>query len=225
MKTKNRVWHYPFIMMGLLLILANGYEKDEEPTAKITDKDGNVYTSETIGTQVWLAENLKTTKYLNGDPIPSNLNATEWWNTTYGAVRVHPNNIYGNFYNAYSVIDSRKICPSGWHVPSAAEWETLITNLGGKNVAGGKMKEVGDTHWNNPNTGASNQSRFTGLPAGATDGATIYEVGLWCGWWSTTQSELDGTNYTYLLFAFNTDCLRGQYYWRAGFSVRCLKDQ
>ena len=118
----------------------------------VTDDDGNVYHSVTIGTQVWMVENLKTTKYNDGTSIPLVTDATDWhnlltpgycWNNndeaTYKAT-------YGALYNWYTV-NTGNLCPTGWHVPGDAEWTTLTTYLGGEDVAGGKLKEVGITHW------------------------------------------------------------------------------
>jgi uncharacterized protein (TIGR02145 family) len=224
MKTKNRIWFCPLIVVGLVLILTNSCKKDEEPADKITDKDGNIYTSVTIGTQVWLVEDLKTTKYLNGDPIPSNLNDNDWYNATSDAVKIHTNSIYGNLYNGLAVNDSRKLCPTGWHIPLNTEWETLITYLGGGDIAGGKMKEAGTAHWNSPNTGATNESGFTALPTGLFQGgSTIEAVGEYSSRWSATQNGNEG-NYDFPLSYNGAYCYRSQHLKRIGYPVRCLKD-
>src|SRR6266496_3426307 len=140
-------------------------------TTTVIDIDGNVYPVITIGSQVWMKENLKTIHYRNGESILTGLSDASWGITTSGAFSIYNNDaanntVYGKLYNWYAVIDSRKIAPAGWHVPSKAEWTILINSLGGLNLAGGAMKEAGLTHWNTPNSGATNNSGFIGLPAG-----------------------------------------------------------
>jgi len=143
----------------------------EKGVQTITDIDGNVYHSVTIGTQTWMVENLRTSKYRNGDSIINVTNNTSWSTLTSGAYCDYdntPNNsiIYGKLYNWYAINDSRSIAPMGWHVPTDVEWTTLITYLGGESIAGGKLKETGIIHWETPNGDATNTSIFTGLPGG-----------------------------------------------------------
>ena len=151
-------------------------------TSTISDIDGNVYETVSIGTQCWTKTNLKVTKYNNGDEIPDSTNST-WGTATIGARTEYVASgvtgyvdTFGYLYNGYAVIDTRKLCPDGWHVPTAAEWTTLTTELGGQSVAGGKMKSVGTAYWNSPNTGATNESGFSALPGGIrnTDGSFNY---------------------------------------------------
>ena len=140
----------------------------------ISDIDGNEYETVKIGSQWWMAENLKTTRCNDGTLIPLVSNDSSWQNLlTPGYCWYNNDSIayadpYGALYNYYSVADtnSSNICPIDWHVPSSAEWTTLTGFLGGTFVAGGKMKETGTAHWANPNTGATNESGFTGLPGG-----------------------------------------------------------
>jgi len=144
------------------------------PTAPVTDIDGNEYATIQIGTQVWMAENLRTTKYCNGDPIPNVTDSLQWVNLATGAWAHNNNysqyeNLYGKLYNWYAVDDSRNICPCNWHVPTDAEWTTLIDYLGGEGVAGGKMKSTGTQYWLSPNTDATNESGFSGLPGGTVN--------------------------------------------------------
>jgi len=196
----------------------------ENPAA--IDADGNVYSSVTIGRQIWLVENLKTTKYLNGDPILSNLRGSDWTNTASGAYQIS-SNIYGNLYNVYAVIDGRQICPAGWHVPSVSEWDELIIYLGGEENAGGRMKEAGTSHWLDPNEGATNESGFTALPAGFYTGPewgdSIFAIGYAALWWSSSVS------YGRFLAVFcsyaNTQSASTQLDEKKyGLSVRCVKD-
>lgn len=176
---KKIFWINPIIFAAVILFFATHCKKEEPaklqgisksnansntPVISITDADSNTYNTVTIGSQCWMAENLKTKTYLNGDPILSNLSGSEWTNTTSGAYQIS-SDIYGNLYNAYAVADERHICPAGWHVPSASEWDELLIYLGGEENAGGSMKETGTSHWLDPNVGATNESGFTALPA------------------------------------------------------------
>jgi uncharacterized protein (TIGR02145 family) len=133
-KTKNRIWSCLLFLLGLLF-LTYGCKKDVEnlftPAGTVTDIDGNTYNVIKIGTQIWMAENLKTTKYRNGDPIPNITDLTEWGQLTTGGFCTYKNtintdtiNTFGRLYNWYAVSDSRGLCPTGWHIPSSTEWLT-----------------------------------------------------------------------------------------------------
>ena len=188
----------------------------------IYDADGNAYNTVTIGKQIWLVENLKTTTYLNGDPISSNLSDNEWTNTTSGAFKIS-SDIYGNLYNAYAVADWRQICPAGWHVPSASEWDELLIYLGGEENAGGPMKESGTIHWLEPNVGATNESGFTALPAGLINlGGDAMSIGSNAVWWSSSK-EMKWYWTVQCSFA-STDAVRTEWEMYSGLSVRCMKD-
>ncbi len=136
-----------------------------------TDPDNNNYGTVTIGTQVWMTRNLDVDHYRNGDPIPEVKSASLWKSLTTGAWCYFKNDkdsgvTYGKLYNWYAVNDPRGLAPVGWHIPSDAEWSTLSAYLGGDSIAGGKLKESGTSHWNIPNTGATNVSGFSALPGG-----------------------------------------------------------
>ena len=125
--------------MGLVLILSYGCTKDNNnnPSSSITDTDGNVYTSVAIGTQVWMVENLKTTKYNDNSAIPLVTDNTAWGNLSTSGYCWYSNDIanktaYGALYNWYAV-NTSKLCPTGWHVPIDAEWKILERNLGMNN--------------------------------------------------------------------------------------------
>jgi uncharacterized protein (TIGR02145 family) len=147
----------------------------------------------TIGDQTWTGCNLDVTTYRNGDIIPQVEDPTEWANLTTGAWCYYDNSAvtgetYGKLYNWYALNDPRGIAPTGYHVPTEAEWTILTDYLGGGNVAGGKLKEVGLSHWNNPNEGATNSSGFTALPGGQRSNFGNYEeVGNFGAWWSSTE--------------------------------------
>jgi uncharacterized protein (TIGR02145 family) len=148
-----------------------------------------------IGTQTWTCRNLDVTEYRDGTPIPQVTDQTQWNNLTTGAW-CHYNNdpandaIYGKLYNWYAVTDPRGLAPFDYHVPTDAEWATLVSYLGGVSVAGGKMKEVGTTLWASPNVNATNESCFTGLPGGIR----FLSLGFdWLStrgtWWSTAEYQ------------------------------------
>jgi len=203
--------------------------------ATVSDIDGNVYNTVSIGTQCWLAENLKTETYTNGDPIPGNLDAATWTSTTSGAQAVYNGvasnkAIYGLLYNWYAVNDARGLCPTGWHVPTDGEWTALTDGLGGTAVAGGKLKQTGTLSagtglWFSPNTGATNSSGFTGLPAGSRNftGTSYAPVGLNCDWWTSTK--IGGSSPYYRQVYYNNATVgRFLLLETYGISVRCLKD-
>ena len=204
------------------------YKPFTSNSTTVTDIEGNVYKTVTIGTQVWMAENLKTTKYNDGTTIPNVINNTAWGNLKTPAYCWYSNdaisykNAYGALYNWYTV-NTGKLCPTGWHVPSEAEWTTLTTYLGGESVAGGKMKTV--TDWSSPNTGASNSSGFSALPGGyRLSKGTFTTNGDYGGWWSSTEPS---TTYAWarVLGSIHSDVYRFYNDKEYGSSVRCLKDQ
>jgi len=195
----------------------------------------------TICTQTWTTKNLAVTAYSDGTPIPQVTDPTAWANLTTGAWCYYNNDVaynatYGKLYNWYAAVGiydaaslanpalRKKLAPTGYHVPTDAEWTTLMTCLGGESIAGGKMKETGTAHWISPNTDATNSSGFTGLPGGYRGFyGTFNDIGNDGYWWSS--SELDTT------YAWN----RGLSYYvgsayrnannkKDGFSVRCLRD-
>ena len=194
----------------------------------VLDIDNNVYHTRTIGTQVWMVENLKVTRYRNGDLIPNVTDGTVWSNLTTGAYCNYDNDAgnatpYGRLYNWYAVNDARSICPSGWHVPTDAEWTTLSTYLGGENVAGGKLKETGNAHWQN-NQGATNETGFTALPGGTCKLNGIFgSIGLYGYYWSSTQLN-DQSAWHYKMNFDNSYLLYSNYNKYIGISVRCIQD-
>lgn len=164
----------------------------------IMDIDGNKYLPIKIGNQIWLNENLKTKHYNNGEPIPLVTDDNEWKGLTNGAYCFYNNldtnfNTYGCIYNFYAVIDSRNLCPSGWHVPTDDDLSELVTFVGGIS-GGGKLKEAGFVHWETPNDGADNSTGFSLLPSGSRDGSNgicmdINKIGAF---WSSTEFQGGG---------------------------------
>jgi uncharacterized protein (TIGR02145 family) len=210
-----------------------GYGNEVSFTTKsntLQDIDGNNYNTVQIGTQIWMKENLKTTRYKDGSTIPLVSDNTSWSNLTSPGYCWFKNDAstyggtYGALYNWYSV-STGKLCPDSWHVPTDAEWTMLVTFLGGPNLAGGKMKEQGTSHWISPNVGATNESNFTGLPGAYRDeGGGFYEtVGHYGFWWSST--ELSSTNAWDRGLRYETNEIRtGEGYKKVGMSIRCLKN-
>lgn len=151
--------------------IAYGAQVSFKTDPVLRDIEGNTYKTVIIGDQVWMAENLKTTKYRDGTSIPLVTDGNTWGEIKTPAYCNYNNDInyvatYGRLYNGWAAIETNGICPSGWHVPSAKEWNILINLLGGKQLAGAKLKEAGTTHWNAPNSDATNESGFTALPGG-----------------------------------------------------------
>jgi uncharacterized protein (TIGR02145 family) len=209
-----------------------GNEITFKTNTKVTDIDGNIYNTVTIGTQTWMVENLKTTKYRNGEAIPNVTDDASWESLTSGGYCWYNNDAatykaaFGALYNWYAVADSRNVAPTGWHVPTDGEWTTLTNYLGGTSVAGGKLKEDGPSHWLAPNTGATNSTGFTALPGGCRGGGIFTAVGDYGYWWSSKAIDKPNT-WSRNLGLYNN----GAYVYRYngyplqdGFSVRCIKD-
>jgi uncharacterized protein (TIGR02145 family) len=200
------------------------YKKDT-----VTDMDGNVYHTIAIGTQIWMVENLKTTRYCNGDAIQEITGNKALGNLTQGAYCNYGNksnnaDTYGRLYNWNAVKDSREIAPPGWHVATDEEWETLITHLGAKEEVGGKLKEADTKHWESPNKDATNNTGFTALPGGyRKHSGTFCGIGNYGGWWSSSESKAANA-WGRLMYYYNSAVYRVNYAKKSGFSVRCVKD-
>jgi uncharacterized protein (TIGR02145 family) len=209
----------------------------------VIDQEGNIYKTIVIGSQEWMAENLNTSTYRNGDPIVTGLDATQWSGTTLGAWTYYNGSEtfecpYGKLYNFFACTDARQLCPTGWHVPTDADWSALINfyapNAQGGNLtntAGGPLKSTGTAQaitgwWNSPNTGATNTSGFSALPGGfITIMGVPNNVGDNGYYW--TSSEVDATvGIGRILYNNSANVFRSiNFGKRTGFSVRCLKDQ
>lgn len=203
-----------------------------KPGSNITDNEGNSYKTVIIGTQTWMAENLKTSKYNDGTAIPNITDNTQWSQLTTGAWAYYNNDAtnntkYGKLYNWYALSsttnDNKNVCPTGWHVPSYKEWEVLTDYLGGSSEAGGKMKEVGTTSWNYGS--ATNTSLFTGLPGGVRSANGSFDsFGTNGYWWSSTLSGQDGTLGVFYILAYTVDSRTYIQNRSTGFSIRCIKN-
>lgn len=208
-----------------------GYE-----TGSVVDVEGNNYKTVKIGDQWWMAENLKTTKYNDGTSIPNVTSDGTWALMASGAYCWYNNDIanksiYGALYNWHTA-NTQKLCPEGWHVPSDSEWTTLATALGGRDTAGGKLKEDGTAHWRSPNDGATNESGFTALPGGyrRNNGPFGYEthygtLGTGGHWWSATEVGPDSPDsWGDFMYYDNSTFPNYGHSKTAGFSVRCVMD-
>jgi len=252
MKKKSRIWIPLFLLIGIVITLVFSCENDnniipDNPTngkttaifnpnkiyGTLTDQDGNVYKTITIGSQTWMAENLRTRIYRNGGPIPEVTDSLVWaYLSTGGYCNYnYTSNIdtiatYGRLYNWYAVNDDRNIAPEGWHVATNEEWMTLVNYLQGDTIAGGMLKEAGTTHWNNPNIGATNESGFTALPGGYKYAKWVFaEIGMYGYWWTASEgNEIDEFAWhvhlcsCYILVG-GCECPKN-----FGYSVRCVKD-
>jgi len=228
-----------------IMILSVSCKKDptsSNVSATFNDLDGNVYNTIIIGSQVWMAENLKVTHYRNGEPIPNVTNNAEWAGLSTGAYCSYNNNNdnvndYGLMYNWHAVNDNRNLAPEGWHVPTEEDWQQLDKYLGMSDSEingtryrgtdeGGKLKETGTLHWNSPNTGATNSSGFSALPGGFRhlDGS-FYSIGVEGYWWSSTEHHNnEDVAWVRKLAYTNSNLDRAAFDAHAGYSVRCIRD-
>jgi uncharacterized protein (TIGR02145 family) len=198
-------------------------------TGTVLDSDGNTYKTIGIGYQEWMTENLKATKFNNGDSIPLVVNDTLWTELSTPGFCWYNNaegnkNIYGALYNWYAVSSNKKLCPSGWHVSTNEDITTLVNYLGGSSIAGGILKETGTNHWNSPNTGATNEYSFTALAGGKrfADGSFDF-MKVEGNWWSLTEYSTLNASYLYILFSYSNS-FQAYYNKKNGMSVRCVKD-
>jgi uncharacterized protein (TIGR02145 family) len=182
-----------------------------------------------IGNQVWMLKNLEVDTYRNGDSIPQVMDSDQWIKLKTGAMCYYSaglDSIYGKLYNWYAVNDSRGLAPVGWHIPTQAEWIELDNFLGDSNLSGGKLKEIGTSHWNSPNTGATNEIGFTALPGGYRrwmgEFSSAGLIGMW--WTSTVYGGYYGGCVYISSFSAILNCQGGGNDREYGLSVRCVKD-
>ena len=229
MKKRLKVINLRMAICISLLIISASCKKDNDDPITVTDIDNNVYKTVTIGTQVWMAENLKTTRTSDGTAISPVTENTVWLNLTTPGYCWYQNDlnnkdVYGALYNWYAV-NAGNLCPVGWHVPTETDWTTLTTYLGGESVAGGKLKETGTQHWISPNNGATNESGFKALPGGYRSNTGAF--GMLGGdgtWWTSPEGNPASAFYRYMSNAASS-ITRYSYGNRSyGFSVRCLRD-
>jgi uncharacterized protein (TIGR02145 family) len=211
------------VAIAFLVIASCKKKTDPVPVdTAIKDASGNVYHEVTIGTQVWLKEDLRTTKYNNGDVIP-NEKTVAWINLNTGAYCIYNNleaSTYGYLYNNYVATDVRGVAPKGFHVATQADWEKLMTSLGGAVGAGGRLKEEGFAHWNSANT-ASNSNGFSAFGGGFKDPTTTAKFdkqGDFGYWWTSTPTVV------FVMKAENGSLTMATTAEAYGFSIRCVKN-
>lgn len=230
------------VCSSILIMLLSACQKSQtaETITVVADIEGNQYQTVQIGSQLWMAENLRSGRYCNGDVIPNVQDSIQWGNLNYGAW-VHMNNNpsnevpYGKLYNWYAVNDQRNICPCGWHVATDAEWNTLVryldnnynpTILGEQSViAGGKIKAVGTQYWKEPNAGATNESGFSAQPGGVRgDLITFFGINQASYWWTASIDPQNTEPYFRVVFFQNPSLNRSFGLKNFGMSVRCVKN-
>jgi uncharacterized protein (TIGR02145 family) len=212
------------------LLIMNGCSKNDDKRT-VTDIDGNIYHTVTIGSQVWMVENLKVTRYRNGDligttnPDSADINGetTPKYQWAYNGDERNVTD-YGRLYTWFAVMDNRNICPVGWHIPSNEEWTELTDYLGGQNFAGSKLKEKGLSHWVSSNSDATNETGFTALPGGYRAGhGVFYVIGYDGFWWSSSEINASCA-YGRNMESGYTGVIPDEEIKLSGLSVRCVKD-
>ena len=206
----------------------------------VKDIDGNTYLTIKIGEQWWMAENLKVTRYRNGDAISHVTDDNAWENLSSGGYCSYENDpanaeTYGYLYNWYAVNDPRGLAPKGWHVPTDAEWKQLEMSLGMSQPQadddrwrgtdeGDKLKEIGTAHWKSYNEGATNESVFSALPGGSRNYKGSFEDSGYEAWfWSSTEGIRDRVWYRHLRNR-DSEVFRYSGLKQEGYSVRCVRD-
>jgi len=232
MKKQIRFWIYSLFAIAAFLIFTNSCKEDDDnnnpnQSGTVTDIEGNVYNTVTIGKQIWMAENLKTTRFRDGTSIPLVTDNNDWGNLSTPGYCWYDNDInnknkYGALYN-FNTINTGKIAPIGWHVPTLEEYNTLSDYLGGESLAGDKMKST--SGWNSPNTVPNNNSSFSGFPGGARFGSQMFSGrgAIGC-WWTSTQYQPTSA-YLMILEYNKSESKIGALVKVNGFSVRCIKDK
>ena len=197
----------------------------------VTDYDGNIYRTVQIGRQIWMAEDLKVTHYRDGSPIPNVPDNDVWPELRTGALcwlDDDPSSfkdVYGALYNYFAVADPRKLSPAGWHIPTIDEWLILENELGGRDVAGNKLKDIASHLWQVIHPGANNASGFSARPAGGRGRfGSPGEAGRFATWWASTSYDVDFA-WHWGLFPDRGAIRSNPGHKASGFSVRCVKDQ
>jgi uncharacterized protein (TIGR02145 family) len=252
MKIKKATTFLMVLSISVLFLPAckkSSSNTDTSSGPTVTDIDGNVYHTVTIGTQIWMAENLEVKHYRNGDPIlagPALIMHADSAGDTTGYVYAFDNsqanaNVYGLLYNWYAIRDARNVAPIGWHVASDAEFEALVNHLGGNyhlypygdTTVGGELKEAGVAHWGDPrvpnsNIGGTNISGWTGLPGGFLYQGVFNSLRSGGVWWTTTTMQAPNPlNEAYILSLtyYNKNASRGVTFKPDACSIRCLNDK
>jgi len=219
------------VLLVLFLMLASS-QQDDDPNSWIPDTvkdiDGNIYHTVTIGHVVWMVENLRTTRLKNGTAIPLVTDSFAWISLKSPGYCWYDNNqalyreTYGALYNWYAV-NSGKICPKGWHVPTENDWYSIACYIAEEDLIGGKLKEKGTAHWISPNEGATNEFGFTVLPGGFR-GSAFEGLGLCTFLWSAVENDAMKSYCTG--FTFNSSKLyTAEIAKSTGVYIRCVMDE
>ena len=219
----------------ILLPLSNCQIDDDRPNPLISktpvDFEGYEYPTVQIGNQVWMAENLKTSKYQNGDEIATtsdlHVDLAGWTNPKYQWSYLGIENYiadYGRLYTWYAIMDPRGVCPEGWQIPNNQDWINLAEYLGGEDIAGNALKEIGSTYWHPPNEGATNETGFSAIPAGYRKlNGEFGAIGYRARWWSSTESPPINAWRFGVAYDRRSATLNDLYSKAGGYSVRCLR--
>lgn len=205
-------------------VVTDQAEMEEDMT--VEDYDGNVYKTVRIGTQIWMAENLKSTHYSDGTPVPNFV-----YNNNLELI-----NVYGRLYKWTAVVRGNKgnnsnpgtiqgVAPEGWHIPSKAEWEELANSLGGMQVSGGKIKETGTVHWNEPNVVVGSKNLFNALPGGMYDFTGVFQWMGGGGCYSTSTKDSQQEVMCVILESGSAAMEIGGLHPNDAVSVRCIKNK
>jgi len=229
MKTNTKFRISLSVIIGLFFVLSGSYLYGQDSTETVTDIDGNIYNTIKIGTQTWMVEDLKVTKYNGGVPIMNITDKDAWNSEMKGAYSWYNNDasfktVYGALYN-FAAINTGNLAPKGWHVATEEEWQILVDFLGGEKIAGGKLKESGTSNWTKPNN-ADNSSGFNALPGGwrlagdTWDFMNIGDKNLW--WTSSNKNFLQAKSVAVAFKSTGISIAAGTKKW--GMGVRCIKD-
>jgi uncharacterized protein (TIGR02145 family) len=244
MKLTTQAAHtnYTIWIIVLLFFLQCGCEYDSSPKNdytgqldSITDIDGNQYKTIGIGTQIWMQENLKVSHLNDGTEITLFPNINDWRNKNlniaafcwYDNDSINNKSIYGGLYNFFAV-ETGLLCPTGWHVPNQTEWKTLVDFLGGKEIAGGKLKEHNGNYWIQPYSYILNSYKFGGLPSGSRfpEAGGLQRLGYSSWWWENKISSADPSEALILYIDKDVNYISEKFeYKNGGASVRCVKDE
>lgn len=239
MKTSIIIRIRLLLIIGLLILIINSCKKDIPvpvpiPGLPVTDIEGNVYKTVIIGTQTWMAENLRTCMYSNGDDIFHGTDQKTWSNSSslkgafYGLQDDYL--IRGNLYNWYAVNNYRGLAPKGWHIASKNDWQILIDYLGGEKIANRKLQDTRTKYWHSGNSGATNETGFSAVQCGFVI-SFFRESTNGTNWWTSTKNN-NNSPWTVVMFGTDKDIYGGGgsmnisdgLNWDVGFSVRCIKD-
>ncbi|MBU1245218.1 fibrobacter succinogenes major paralogous domain-containing protein [Myxococcota bacterium] len=225
-QTESKLVRVPRAEVAAVVLAGAGTEVAAGP-GTVKDVEGNVYKTVRIGHQVWFAENLRATKYNDGTPITLITDFQAWGKATAGAYSWYMNNIdyrptWGALYN-WKAVNTKKLCPKGWHVPVVEEWESMVNSLGG--TPGARLKEVGTVNWLKNTTNVTNDTGFTALPSGTRFGSTgkFQSAGSSTAWWTATESNVKEawyrgiSDYSSLVWKYSFPK-------ENGLSIRCVRD-